>query len=188
MYKIAMNFLLLVFTTPCLVGWHDSQDVLLHPETVYQCLKSPKVSTLEVFIKDANPYYLRGDFNGDNKPDYALKVKAGYVKNGVCICGGDGSVFLLGSAVGGGDKFSDMPDDNFLASNWQVYTKKDVEDLKEMGGVNAPWPVPKVKGESIAMIWEDGIALIYWDGAKFKWSGPSDPQDDPPPEDVKENH
>jgi hypothetical protein len=35
---------------------------------------------------------------------------------------------------------------------------------------NVPKPVPDVKTEAIAMIWEDGISLIYWDGAMFRWA------------------
>jgi len=27
--------------------------------------------------------------------------------------------------------------------------------------------------EPLAMIWEDGIALIYWNGRAFKWASPS---------------
>jgi len=173
MCKIALSFLCLVFTTPCLMGWNEDQDVLLHPDIVEHCLKSPKVSKLEIFIENTNPYYLRGDFNGDKKMDYALQVSTGFKKNGVCVCGGDGSVTLLGSAVGGGDKFSDMPDDSFLAPNWQVFTKKDVDELRDAtpDDVSPSFPSAKnVKGESIAMIWGDGIALIYWDGTKFKWA------------------
>jgi len=163
-----MNLFSLLFMIPCLMC--GEKDHLLHPDIIARCLESPKISKLEVLIEGINPYYLHGDFNGDNNPDYALMVRVGYGKNGVCVCGGDGSIFLLGSAVGS-DKFSDMPDDNFLAPNWLVYTKEDVAGLKDMGGVNAPWPVPVAKGESIAMIWEDGIALIYWDGKQFKWAG-----------------
>jgi len=54
-----------------------------------------------------------------------------------------------------------MPNDNFLAGHWAVYTKQEVAAL---GGfqVNVSRPVPSAKGEAIAMIWEDGISLIYW--------------------------
>ena len=64
-----------------------------------------------------------------------------------------------------------MSRDAFLASNWQVYTKEQVAELEYMGGVNAPWPVPKIEGEAIAIIYIDGVALIYWDGKSFKWAG-----------------
>ena len=63
-----------------------------------------------------------------------------------------------------------MPGDNFVAPNWQVLTK---DETKALGTFTStvPNPLPVSKGETIAMICEDGISLIYWDGEKFRWSG-----------------
>ena len=132
-------------------------------------MERPEAKGLNI-LKD-NPYYLRGDFDGDKKPDYAVQVRSDKGGMGVLICTAKLSVFLLGSGISGGKPFSDMENDNFLATNWMVYTKEQVAELEYMGGVNGPWPVPKIAGEAIAMIWEDGIALIYWDGKNFKWAG-----------------
>ncbi|HBY62379.1 MAG TPA: hypothetical protein DEH78_21355 [Solibacterales bacterium] len=78
-------------------------------------------------------------------------------------------MFLLGSGLGGG-QFSDMPQDKSLAQQWAVHTKREVAALGAFRS-NVPRPVPSVKGEAIAMIWEYGISLIYWDGVKFRWAG-----------------
>ena len=87
---------------------------------------------------------------------------------GILICAGNGSLFLLGAGLGS-KQFSDMPKDNFLGPQWAVYTKQEVAALGAFQS-NVPRPVPPVKGEAIAMIWEDGISLIFWDGTKFKWA------------------
>jgi hypothetical protein len=146
-------------------AWADEP---FQPDRVAECLKSPKASGLTVLV-DNNPFYLRGDFDGDGKADYAVSVRSKKGGTGVLVCAGNGSLFLLGTGLGGG-QFSDMPQDNFLAPQWAVYTKQEVTALGAFQS-NVPRPVPPVKGEAIAMIWEDGISLIYWDGAKFSWAG-----------------
>lgn len=88
---------------------------------------------------------------------------------GVLIGSGKGVPFLLGSGLGG-RRFSDMPQDKFVAPHWAVFSKQEVAALGTFRS-NVPRPVPLVKGEAIAMIWEAGICLIYWDGTKFRWAG-----------------
>jgi hypothetical protein len=66
--------------------------------------------------------------------------------------------------------FSDMPADNFVAPNWVVFSKAEIADLKRFVS-DVPHPVPKTAGEAVAMVWEDGIALIYWNGRQFRWAG-----------------
>jgi hypothetical protein len=142
----------------------------LMPARVEQCLNTPKTAGLAVLTAN-NPFYLRGDFDGDSKPDYALSVRSKNGGTGVVICAGSGSLFLLGAGVtDGGAPFSDMEQDRFLAPHWFVYTQQDVAELKRFRS-NVPRPVPLAKGEAIAMVWEDGISLIFWDGTAFRWAG-----------------
>jgi hypothetical protein len=146
-------------------SWADDP---FQPEKLAACLKNPKVSGVEV-LTDNNLFYLRGDFDGDAKVDYALQVRSRNGGTGVLICAGNGLLYLLGAGVGSAE-FSDMPKDNFLAPHWAVYTKQEVAALGAFQ-TNVPHPVPSAKGEAIAMIWEDGISLIYWDGARYRWAG-----------------
>lgn len=175
MYKTITILFLMAFTAiPCFAVW-DGEFTLIEPREIRNCLKDPKINNL-LLSTDFIPYYLRGDFDGDNKPDYAIRMRSkvdGVV--GIVICAGNGSIHLLGSGITGGENFSGMQKDSFIttniSTNWMVFTKEHVEDLEGAGGVNAPWPVPKPVGESIAIIYTDSIALIYWDGKQFKWAG-----------------
>jgi hypothetical protein len=169
---ITMHKIVLFLIFACSNAIIGFGQILLHPEIVSQCLKNKKTSGLKVFT-EKNPYYLRGDFDGDRKPDYALEVELKSKGTGVLICAGNGSIYLLGAGIGG-MKFSDLPDDSFLATYWKVYTEQDITELAAWTH-NVPHPVPSIKGrEAIAMIWEDGISLIYWDGIKFRWAGSSE--------------
>ena len=166
----ATLLLLLTFILPCLAAGED--PMLIHPDQIARCLKLPLAANLEVTLA-RNPYYLRGDFDGDGKIDYAVAVRGRKTKrNGVPVCGGSGRTFVLGADQPLRPPFSDMPNDNFVAPNWAVYSKAEVGALKAFAGVNVPVIPANLMGEPLAMIWEDGIALIYWNGREFKWAPP----------------
>jgi hypothetical protein len=163
-----MRFMLLLGFVPAHLFAQEVPEAL--PATVETCLQDQAVRGRIAVSLNVNPYYLRGDFDGDGKIDYAVAVKgttSGKLR--VLICTGTKRVFLLGSE-GNGPAFSDMADDNFFAPSWMVYTRAEVNDLTKYTS-NVPQAVPASRGEAIAMVWEDGISLIYWDGAKFRWAG-----------------
>lgn len=149
-----------------------SQDeVELHPDVVHECLEQPRIKSAVAIAYHKNPYYLRGDFDGDGKPDYAVSIKGVKTgRNGVLICVGTGRAEILGADNPIQPPFSDMPDDNFVAPYWMIYTKEETTGLGQYE-IGRPREIPVPKGETIAMIWEDGIALIYWDGTRFRWAG-----------------
>jgi hypothetical protein len=148
----------------------ESDTVLIHPDQIERCLKSPEAAAVEVNTA-TNPYYLRGDFDGDGRTDYAVAVNGRTTRrNGVFVCSGQGKVFILGADQPLKPPFSDMPDDNFFAPNWSVYSKAETRALGRFKSGDVPVLPRRILGETIAMIWEDGIALIYWDGRAFKWT------------------
>jgi hypothetical protein len=146
------------------------EDEFYYPPAIHECLKRTHSAAGKlILLKDRNPLYLRGDFRGVGVNDYAITVgiPAGG-RAGVVICEANGKATLLG--LSDTHPFSDMPRDGFVAPFWDVISKKEVRSMRQYRA-NVPNPVPNPRGESIAMIWEDGIALIYWDGKQFRWAG-----------------
>jgi len=98
-----------------------------------------------------NPYYLRGDFDADGKPDTALLIRhLGSGKTGIAIVhGGATPVAVLGAGKefgNGGDEFS-------WQDAWYV-----VPDAAKAGS------------EAIAIIrTESGGGLAHWNGKRYVW-------------------
>jgi hypothetical protein len=170
-----MKYAMLIATLflAALTDAHAQRANALHPDPIESCLQNPAVKGHVAVDFKTNPYYLRGDFDGDGKPDYAVAIKGKKTRrNGVLICTARRQVFVLGADNPLKPPFSNMPDDNFVAPHWQALTR---EETKALSGFTStvPNPLPTPKGETIAMIWEDGISLIYWDGERFCWAGSS---------------
>jgi hypothetical protein len=101
-----------------------------------------------------NPFYLRGDFTGDGKPDIAILVKNKQSgKVGIAIChGGRNEVFFAdtGTLSGiGGDDFSRV---DYLAG--YARARAQAEPIGEALLIQ--------KSES-------GGGLIFWDRKRYKW-------------------
>lgn len=146
-----------------------AEDELIHPKMVRACLEMPAINGQLKVMNDVNPYYLRGDFDGDGLLDYAVSVQGIKTRrNGVLICTEKKEAVILGAINSLKTPFSDKPDDNFTSPNWQVMTKKETFEIYNYTS-GKPVRVALPKGETIAMIWEDGVCLIYWDGSRYRW-------------------
>jgi hypothetical protein len=112
-----------------------------------------------------NPFYLRGDFDGDGRSDYAILVtaKKDHSKGIAIWLSSQKKVFVLGAGQPfqiNGEAITNL---DFL-DVWQVYGKKTVEGAPEAG------PPPKLIGEAIlAGKAEAASGLIYWNGKNFLW-------------------
>jgi len=172
MYKIITSMFLMIFSTlSCFAAW-EGEFILIEPNDVIGCLKSSKTSEL-ILDTSINPYYLRGDFDGDKKPDYAIWMRRNVAEvAGVVVCAGNGSIHLLGSGITKGEKFSDMEHDDFMPVHfqWEVSTKQEMDELKTWK-CNVPDPFPKIENESMKLRWREGEStFIYWDGKKYQWT------------------
>jgi hypothetical protein len=137
-----------------------SQDRSL-PLAVSDCVRRNSGVTMNVLQQ---PPYLKVFFTREPEPDYAVVVKQqGSDLNRVLVCMHDGRQVILGSKSDQ-QPFSDMPNDNYLSSNWRVCSKKSVRVLRRYYS-----GVPDPDNESICLLWEDGEALIYLDAGKFRW-------------------
>lgn len=165
MHKRGWQFLLLLLTAFLSLG---NGSVQL-PDLVKRSLEKDEVKGKVKILAAQKPYLLKGDFDGDGITDYALAIKGLKTnRNGVLICTGKNATFVLGADAPKNPPFSDKYNDNFMAPHWRVMGKKEAATLYNYDG-DKPVKVASPKGDSIAMLWEDGICLIYWDGDRYRW-------------------
>jgi hypothetical protein len=133
------------------------------PDNLYEFYNQEKIRTTYKINRELNPFYIRGDFDGDNKADYALAViEAVTDKKGILIYHpATKKHFLAGAGEsipnGHGDDYSWM-------DAWEVSDEKTVGQ-----GVTNLKP-PKLLGEAILIKkLESSSGLIYWDGKEYKW-------------------
>jgi hypothetical protein len=132
------------------------------------CLERPSVRGAALPHEGIKPAFLSGDFDGDGNTDIAVVIRGPRTgRNGVLICTARQTT-LLGADQPLHPPFSDMPHDNFVSSQWDIFSKTDVADVHRFVNgrrVQAAFPL----GDSIAMIWEDSVCLIYSDGTHYRW-------------------
>jgi len=120
-------------------------------------------------VSDAlNPFYLRGDFDGDGIPDYAVLVvnkKTG--KRGIAVVNGFKKrvdiVGASGASVWCGPKKEGYAFDDFdWVDFWQVQRKikLDPDEFNQFPG--------SMRGEAIDVETESAGGLIYWDGSRYR--------------------
>ena len=108
-----------------------------------------------------HPCYLKGDFDGDRRPDYAVPIRNRRMgKSGIAILNSSTSswaVIAAGILFKGDDDLSWM-------DVWSVYPKGRVERGVEEGSP------PRLRGDAIlAEKSESASGLIYWTGKRYHW-------------------
>jgi hypothetical protein len=156
--------IIVLIAASVLASWQDAPNKLdLNlPEVVRERAGEQHFFDRYEISSAINPFYLRGDFDGDRKPDHALVIaEKSTHKRGVAI-------FLTSHApiavLGAGSNFGNGGDDFEWMDVWSVYGRKPVAE-----GVAEGAP-PTLIGEAI---WveksESSSAIIYWDGKRFRW-------------------
>jgi hypothetical protein len=111
-----------------------------------------------------NPFYLQGDFDGDGRPDYVLRLKSKKVDTEIQ------DVVFLASGVTrwiSKDTGRDYP-----GAAWYVVFKHQTVFKSPFENENKK--VPKLIGDGIMMVKpESSSALVFWNGARFQiyWQG-----------------
>lgn len=109
-----------------------------------------------------NPFYLRGDFNGDGPNDVAMLVRAIDTRRvGIAIFhAGLNQVFIVGGEE------ENLPEgvDLRKMDSWTVFADR------EVGPGLSDEPPPRIKGEAV-QVQRTGMpnALIYWNGSGYRW-------------------
>ncbi|RMG04734.1 MAG: hypothetical protein D6735_06400 [Acidobacteria bacterium] len=143
----------------------DLTDNLILPFFVYDCLDQNEEVAREIETQLPmihNPYFVRGDFDGDGRVDYAVIVESRKTKQeGLLICFRKKKIraVLLGLDPKKRPPF-------WLLMNWDVQTREEVVKIRNFKGESIGI---RPKAESIVMKGEDWIGVIYWDGRKFRW-------------------
>ena len=144
-------------------AWSAAPALTAHPHEIPELIDRAIASgslpkRYELFYR-MNPFYLSGDFNGDNKIDVAALVKERSTgKQGIAIIhGATGKVTILGAGTdigNGGDDFEWM-------DSWQVYAKDRATDRTS---------VPRLHGDALLVSKSEAASgLIYWNGKRYVW-------------------
>jgi hypothetical protein len=138
-------------------------QTLYVPEDIQNFYNQENIKSSFKIDSGINPYYLRGDFDGDKKFDYAFIVserKTG--KKGIIIYHTSSKKYFI---VGAGKELATRPGDDYgWMDAWEIYCKKDVEL-----GVGESKKI-KLIGEAILITkLESSSGLIYWDGKSYQW-------------------
>ena len=129
------------------------------PELVKRVIASPSFAKNYDASFHMNPFFLRGDFNGDGKTDVAVLAKQRSTgKLGIAIVhGANNKVTILGAGTSignGGDDFEWM-------DSWEIYSKD---------GVTKGTNTPKLHGDALLVSKSEAAsALIYWNGKRYVW-------------------
>jgi len=109
-----------------------------------------------------NPFYQRGDFDGDGRPDYAVIVRhAGTGKRGIAFVHRASAAVHV---VGAGAPIGNGGDDLSWVDAWRVLERAAVS-RGAAGG--AP---PKLSGDGLVVEkTESASAVLWWDGRRYRW-------------------
>jgi hypothetical protein len=141
------------------------------PDDVRKRLDQVKFFDYYQLSDEVNPFYLRGDLDGDGKPDYAILVMAKNTNRRfivICRTGSKDIEILTGrdkSAIF--DATRPVPSkENFnWIDAWQIAPRQDLEKNE----LNEETP-PPMKGEGIlAEKTESASVIIYWTGKTYHW-------------------
>ena len=165
--KMSNMLLLLALCVPVVRG----ADVLpMVPGVLDKCAqKLNSDGKMIEFNTWVNPFYLRGDFDGDGRADYVAQInppssdtQAGPDSSGLLFCFASGSVHAMGAGLGALPEDADP--DLFISPYWQA-SPGDADDVRFLNA----------NGEVVVMSWEGGGAsVIYRDQTayKFAWIEP----------------
>ena len=161
-----MNALRALFLlTICVLASRGADVSPLVPEMLAACLAKVRPAGERVeFYTGVNPFYLRGDFDGDGRADYVAQIlhpvsdsKATIDSSGLIFCFASGRVDVMGARLG---PIPENADPLLLISpSWEALPS-DSDEVKSLSA----------SGDVVVMAWEDGSGMIYRDKGDYRWA------------------
>jgi len=163
---------MLLFSIPRSLQLDYSHKVAWNlPDDVRKKLDKAKFFDHYELSEGVNPFYLRGDLDGDGKPDYAILVSAKKTNNRfIVICRtGSKNIDILTNR----NKRIIFDATRLAPSNmnfnwmdaWQITPRQDLDE-NELNEKTAP----PMSGEGIlAEKTESASVIIYWTGKGYHW-------------------
>jgi hypothetical protein len=118
----------------------------------------------KIGFRAVNPFYLTGDFDGDGRMDYILRLvsKKDKHKEEDAVFFAEGAPRILSKDI----------KEDYPGPAWYVVPKEEKISLGATDEPEAKPPTPK--GDSIMMVRpESSSALVFWNGSQFElfWQG-----------------
>jgi len=148
------------------------------PSQIKQCAVSMVPLAISSIKLDysVNPFYLRGDFDGDGFMDLAIALRGvtDDTKSATGICRAKGRSVLLGS-LAKGHVFNDDIAESVPSAGWTVVSRDALLQIlrlskpprQRVSGLRKK--LAQVKGEIIYMPYEDGEGAILYVYGHFEW-------------------
>jgi hypothetical protein len=178
MIRMKKWWLLLLMATCCFAQLkYDRAIEWSLPDTVQKRFATAHFLDTYDLSDRINPFYLRGDFDGDGQPDYAVLVtNKNSKKSEIAIClstrkvidvlGVDGTKLRVGTKEDG----YDLADFDWMDA-WQVQPRLKLTPNE----LNSDTTIAQMAGEGLMVEkTEAASALVYWDGKEFRWYQMSD--------------
>lgn len=164
--KMLSIAILMVITAPAASAADEADLSYSTPPAIDQCLARAGLTAKFQLDASINPFYVRGDFDGDGKIDYLIRVTSRQnQKHGLISCWGNAgkraTVIGAGTPIPSSIKatFDDLP-----MIGWSVYGKAPVER-----GVGEGSP-PKLVGEAVLVYASESVSgILYWGDQTFRW-------------------
>jgi hypothetical protein len=132
------------------------------PTWAADVLRDPNFTKEYALSTRLHPFLLQGDFNGDGALDVAILVsRRGTGARGIALLHAGSTRPEL---VGAGHATGDGGEDFSWMDAWSVYPKGAVHR-----GADGSSP-PRLRGDALLVEkLESASAIIYWDGAGYRW-------------------